>query len=141
MLGDSRTKGRDLGDLMATRLGIEAVEILTAFATGFGKVIDDGIESLGRDHDALMATMPGLSATPLARGLTRRRPLDARRIGGRRPRGVSGVEVEACLEVGDASLEGQILLHQREDQGLKLRGSSIPEPFRDDRRPFHARAA
>lgn len=139
MLGDGRSKGRDLGDLMATRFGIEAIKSLPAFATRLGHMLEDSMKLFGRDHGALMAAMSGLAAPHFARRLARRSPLDARRIGRRRPRRVGGVEVETSLKVGDAALECQILLDQREDQGLKVRRRGIPEIFGDDRGAVHNR--
>jgi hypothetical protein len=121
MLGDDRVKGRDLGDLMATRLGVEAFEDAAASAAGLGEVIDDGLDLPGWDQGPLMTPVTGLAAASLARGLARRGSLDARGVGRGGPRGVGGVEIEPCFEVGNSLLERGILPDQPEDQRLEIR--------------------
>lgn len=115
VLGDDWAEGRDLGDLMATRLGIRAFEGAAALAAGLGEVIDEGLDLFGRDQGPLMTTVAGLPAAFLTRGLAGWRPLDARWVGGGRAGGVGGVEVEPRFEVGDSLLERGVLLDQPED--------------------------
>jgi len=139
MLGHRRSEGRDLGDLTATWVGVVAEEGLAASPAGPRQVIDDGPDLLGRHQHAAVASVSGLAAPLLAGGLPGASPLDAGRVGGRRPGRVDGVEVGPCFQVGDPPPEDVVLLDQSRDQRLKFRRRGVPEGLRDRRRPLHGR--
>ena len=123
------------GDLVADRFGVITGERVTAEAASGRLAVDDLADLLGRDEWASFAMMAGLPTPLLARGGSRRPPLDRGGIGRRRLGGVGGILAEAFFEIGDPLLKG---LHQPGDRRLCLGRKCLPESLRDRWLNHHA---
>ena len=124
-----------LGDLVADRPGVGALQGPAAAAAVRRLALDDCRQPLGRDQLAGVSPMSALPAPLLPRRRPGRAALDVRRVAGRRPRGVGRVLAEPRLQRGDPPLEG---LDQREDRRLRVGRDLVPKLSGDRRLGTHA---
>jgi hypothetical protein len=124
ILGGERQLGRQIDDLMASgreRVASEfARESGMAVGTGVRDQGDEEIDRIDRLEEAEGALVAGL-ATPFSVGARQsgRAFGSARWVGRGRPRGVLGVLVEPCLELGDLGVKRRQLGLEISDQDLE----------------------
>ena len=142
ILVDLRLDGRQLGHLVAQRIGVLAGKLMPATATRRRLAFGDRGDAL-RGHQG--PHTPGVSLLAAAAfpgrwygGL----PLRADRIGGRRFRAVGGVLVEAGPQLLDLLLRlGKPIIQPVDDGSNDRTGllrETIPDVLRDRGRPVHA---
>ncbi len=84
---------------------------------------------------------PGVSLLTTSALPRRRRgwlPLDADRVGRRRPGAVGGVLVETCSQILDLPFRLRDVTVQAGDAGPGLVREAVPDVLRDQSRPFHS---
>jgi hypothetical protein len=139
---DLRLDGRQLGHLVAPRLGVLTAQGMTASSALRRLAVGDRGAALGRYQGPHPAGMPLLPAPALLRRRLGRLPLDADRVGRRRPGAVGGVLVEARLEILNLLPQLDDLPLQAVDDGPHDDAGhvreAIPDVLGDRGRPVHA---
>jgi hypothetical protein len=102
VLGDDRTDGRYVPDLMMQRLRVVAMQRLLAISAGCGFALVDGAGVI--DEGALDLGVSGLTARFVVGRQLGWRALEGRRVGRGRLGGIGGVLLEALLEFIDLLL-------------------------------------